>query len=333
MDEAQATLSKMRSFLAAALPETIERVRHFEVKQLAFILDCLNLASDVVEEISRHWDVFLGEDEWVSLLAALLDYVEVNRGNIEAPIPIWPDLDERGTSGRLLYFYLFALSDEGARAYLTGEGAPEDVINQTFDVLARHCATHQRKWGNVGVDAGWWMFPALRGELVQIGSLQFHRVTLGVGTLSPASWFGDTVTTLGVGFRRGDPSLGLHIPQGVDLSPEALNSTMSEARDVLGRLWPVHQRRLATCQTWMLDDRLRSYLEANSNIVRFQQRFNLPSLCYEDDADVLDFVFQSPNTALEELPQSTTLQRAIVEVLGRGEHWRNCTGWFDFDGL
>jgi hypothetical protein len=321
----------MRSFLAAASPETIERVRHFEAEQLVVTLERLNLSSEAIYEITQHWGIFLSEDEWVRLLASLLDCVEAARGKIDAPIPMWRDLDELGVSGRLFYFYLFALSDEGARTFLSGEGAPESVIDLTFDVLARHCATRQRKWGSIGVDAGWWMLPVLRGEMVQIGSLQFHRVTLGVGTLSPASWFGDDAA-FDVGFRRGDASLGLHIPQGVDLSPDALDVTMSEARDVLARLWPVHQRRLATCQTWLLDERLRTYLDANSNIVRFQERFNLPSLWYEDDEDVLDFVFQSPNTPLGELPRSTTLQRAIIDVIGHGGHWRNCTGWFDFDG-
>jgi hypothetical protein len=330
--DAQATLSTMRSFLASAKPESVERVRHFDAEQLAFTLERLNLGSEAIDESTEHWSVFQGEDEWVRLLASLLDFVEAARGKIDAPIPIWRDLDELGASGRLFYFYLFALSDDGARAFLRREGSPEGVIDSTFDVLARHCATHQRKWGSIGVDAGWWMLPVLRGEMVQIGSLQFHRVTLGVGTLSPASWFSDDVD-LGVGFRRGDSSLGLHIPQRVDLSPDALDETMREAREVLARLWPAHQRRLATCQTWMLDERLRTYLDANSNIVRFQERFNLPSLWYEDDEDVLDFVFQSPNTPLGELPQSSTLQRAIVDVIGHGGHWRNCTGWFDFDGL
>lgn len=333
MTDPQDTLSKMRAFLPAALPDTIQRVRHFEMKRLVATLEWLNLSSDDVAEISQHWDDFRRDDEWAGLLASLLNQTEVQRGSIDAPIPIWPDLDEWGSSGRLFYFYLFALAYEGAREFFVGEGTPENVIDRTFDVLARHCATHQRKWGTLGIDAGWWLLPVLRGELVQVGSLQFHRVTLGVGSLSPFPWYDDHVAaTLGDGFRRGDSSLGLHIPQGADLSPKRLDDTIDEAREVLAQLWPVQQRRLATCMTWMLDDRLLTFLDAASNIVRFQQRFNVLSEYFDDDADVLDFVFRSPGTALKELSQTTTLERAIVEVLSSGGHWHTCTGWFDFDG-
>ena len=334
MTDVTSTLAKMRSFLAPATGETIDRVRHVESKSLIETLEWLNIASDDVAEVAQHWDEFRRDDEWVSLLASLLTQVELQRGSIDAPIPIWPDLDEAGPSGRLFYVYLFALGYEGAKEFFVAEGAPENVIDRTFDVLARHCATHRRKWGTLGIDAGWWMLPVLRGELVQIGSLKFHRVTLGVGSLSPVPWYDEHVAaTLGVGFRRGDDSLGIHIPQGADLSPGRLDETMDEARRVLGEMWPTPQRRLATCATWMLDERLRTFLGPSSNIVQFQQRFNVLSEFFDDDEDVLDFVFRSPGTALRDLSQETTLERAVVDVLSRGGHWRTCAGWFDFDGL
>jgi hypothetical protein len=37
-----------------------------------------------------------------------------------------------------------------------------------------------------------------------------------------------------------------------------------------------------------------------------------------------------PTTLLDELPQQTTLQRAIVAHLRAGGHWHSRTGWFPF---
>ncbi|MHB8379145.1 MAG: acyltransferase domain-containing protein [Acidimicrobiales bacterium] len=333
MNDADATVARMRAFLPAAPRASLERVRHFETRRLVETLEWLTIASDDVAQVAQHWDAFRHDEEWVSLLAALLTQVELQRGTIDAPLPIWPDLDGAGPSGRLFFVYLFALAYEGAREYFVAEGTPEDVIDRTFDVLARHCATHRRKWGTFGVDAGWWMLPVLRGELVQVGSLQFHLVTLGVGSLSPTPWYDERVAaTLGAGFRRGDVSIGVHIPQGADLSPRRLDDTMENARRDLGRLWPTSQRRLATCATWMLDERLRTFLDPSSNIVQFQQRFNVLSEYVDDDEDVLDFVFRSPGTVLGDLAQETTLQRGVVDVLSHGGHWHTCTGWIDFDG-
>jgi len=334
MTDVTATMVRMHSFLPPARHDVIDRIRHFETKNLVETLEWLNFATADIQESAQHWDVFRRDDEWVNLLAALFAQVEVQRGSIDAPIPIWPDLDDAGASGRLFYVYLFALSYEGARGFFAAEGTPENVIDRTFDVLVRHCATHRRKWGTLGVDAGWWMLPVLRGELVQIGSLQFHLVTLGIGSLSPTPWYDEHVaTTLGVGFRRGDSSLGIHIPQGADLTPGRLEGTMHDARQVLGELWPAQQRRLATCATWMLDERLQTFLDPSANIVQFQRRFSVLSEYVDDDEDVLDFVFRSPGTALADLSRETTLERAVVEVLSGGGHWHTCTGWFDFDGV
>ena len=177
------------------------------------------------------------------------------------------------------------------------------------------------------------MIPTLRAEMLQVGSLQFHRVNLGVGTLSPHPWYTEEeVATLGVGFRRGDPSAGIHIPEGADLSPQRLDETFARARQVLGAVWPVTQRRIATCQSWMLDDRLGGALAPTSRILGFQRRFTLLPRWMDDDEDAIEFVFRRPGAALADLPRSTSLERAILDVLMSGGHWRNRAGWLDFDG-
>ncbi len=330
MEIATLAVRKMRDFYPPAPAEAVARVRGFATKRLALVLRALEVPGGEAEDAARAWDDFRRDIEWTSLLAAFLHSIERERGEVGAPVVIWSDLDGAGSNGRYFFLYLFVLGYEGLVEYLQAQSTPSTVIERTGSVLARHCATHQRKWGTPGVDAGWWLVLVLRAELLEIGSLQFHRMRLG--TRYPSPWYSsDEVWSLGVGFRPGDPALGLHIPQRADISPATLDATFEEARVVIGRLWPVAQRRLATCQTWMLDDRLTRYLEATSNIIRFQQRFTLLPGWRDDDVEVLDFVFLRPNTALEDLPQRTSLERAIVEVLRTG-HWRVRTGWFDFDG-
>jgi hypothetical protein len=200
-------------------------------------------------------------------------------------------------------------------------------------VMPRHVSIHERKWGSVGFDAGWWLLPILRGEMVQIGSLQFHRVNLGLGNLSPEPWYSPSESSdLGAGFRRGDPSVGLHVPYAAALSPHDLDVTFARAREVLGVMWPVEQRRLATCQTWLLDAQLVDFLDPASNIMQFQRRFTLLDGWYDNDVETLLFIFQRPGAGLDVLPRDTSLQRGVLELLERGGHWRARPGWFDFDG-
>ncbi len=138
--------------------------------------------------------------------------------------------------------------------------------------------------------------------------------------------------TLRPGFRRGDPSLGVHIPQGADLSHTALERTFLDARGVLGRVWPSSTRRLATCRSWIMDERLLDALGPESNLVRFQQLFTLVPGWVDGDDDVLEFVFRRPGASLSELPQRTSLERYIVSLLRGGDHFHIRTGWLDFDG-
>jgi hypothetical protein len=327
-------VSMMRTFCAPPTDEAKERIRLLTTAEMTSTLSRLRVEDDDVVEVAAQWDDFRRDGEWVDLLAALVVTVERDRGDVDAPLPIWPDLDEAGANGRFLYLYLFALCAAGVQEFLARQGCPEHVVEGTLGVLARHVAIHRRKNTTTGVDAGWWMLLTLRGEIVDVGCLQFHRVNLGVGTLSPSPWYSDDdAARLGVGFRHGDPSIGIHIPDRSPITPDRLDETIAEAREVLGRLWPVSRRRLATCQTWMLDDHLANYLSETSNILGFQRRFTLLPVWVEDDADTLEFVFRSPGTALADLPRATTLQRAILEVLESGGHWRARTGWFDFDAL
>jgi hypothetical protein len=61
--------------------------------------------------------------------------------------------------------------------------------------------------------------------------------------------------------------------------------------------------------------------------MRFQRRFTLVATSQDGDADVLRFVFHRIAPLIDELPQRTTLERAIVAHLRAGKHWRNRTGW------
>jgi hypothetical protein len=326
------TIELMRDFLGAPTDAALEGVRSVERATMTSLLGDLFLTGDVVAELVAHWDETRESARWSSLLAALVSCVERDRGNIDAPIAIWRDLDEFGLSGRLLYYYLFALQIGALRDYHRAHGVPDDVSDSTVGALARHGETHALKHRSIGVDAGWWVLPILRGEILQVRNLKFHLVHLEVGTLAPRPWLDATSIALhGEGFRPGDLSLGVHIPARIDLSPDALDETFERAREVLPAVWPSTSRRLATCQSWMLDDRLIAALGDDSNIVRFQRRFHLIDP-YEDDVDtVAYFVFGREGGDVTELRATTRVQRAVLDVLSTGECWHSRTGWLDFD--
>jgi hypothetical protein len=331
------TIALMRDAAPPPARDVLERVQSTTADEIASFLRTLGFSPDQTAKVGGAWNGFRDDEEWSSLLASLVTMVEVQRGHIDATIPIWDDLDDAGLFGQLLYFYLFALCAPGTIAFLRAAACPESVIDKTMSVLVQLSELHETKWKSFGIETGWWLFPILRGELIQVGSLWFHRVNLGVGNLSPDPWFNDEeAAALGVGFRRGDPSIGLHIPQDAALDPATLDATFAQAREVVASIWPASGRRLATCQTWMLDPQLRSYLANDSNILAFQRRFNVITTWVptwaDGDSSIIEFVFRTPGVPLVQLPRDTTLQRAVHDHRERGGHWFVQPGWFDFDG-
>ena len=329
------TLEMMDAFLGTASDVALHRVRETTRDEMVRRIKELELHADVAHELIEHWEPTRDSPRWSALLAALVSCVERDRGNIDAPIAIWEDLDEYGPSGRLLYYYLFALEIRELRAWYESIGVPEDVSAASIGALARHGETHFLKHGTHGVDAGWWMIPILRAEILQVRSLKFHRLHLDVGTLAPRPWL-DVLDAeaMGEGFRPGDESLGIHIPARIDLSAEELDATFARARDVLARVWPCATRRIATCQSWMMDDRLPAALGEESRIVGFQRRFELIGP-YADDVDtVMYFVFgrsRVDHADLADVEATSRLQRAVLDVVASGGSWHSRTGWIDLD--
>lgn len=93
------------------------------------------------------------------------------------------------------------------------------------------------------------------------------------------------------------------------------------------------------CRSWILDPQLREYLPADSNLIRFQRRFQLLPYIPSADPNAGDRELMRLGLGLhvsatgsiteeeiERVPQTTTLQRAYLSHLRRGRHWHKRTG-------
>jgi len=112
----------------------------------------------------------------------------------------------------------------------------------------------------------------------------------------------------------GDPVVNLHIPSGVPFTPEALDETDGKMREFLAKYFPDYNYRAFFCGSWLLDPQLEGLLGENSNIVRFGRRFT-PVCTKNDGYGVFRFAFLLPdnNFTFEELPERTSLQRAVKQ--------------------
>jgi hypothetical protein len=223
----------------------------------------------------------------------------------------WPGLlASVGPVGRYLYVWVFLAALPDVRHFHLERGIPDDVSWQTLAQLGGELAQRRRVHRIGGLMATWTQPLVFRGATYRLGRHVFDR---------------------------GRGGLNVHVPEGESLDPEASLASFDRARRFFPRHFPEEPITEFGCHSWLLDDQWARYLSDDSNIIRFQQRFTLveeqaPELA---DLDILELVFhraldrgETLLEVLDELPQTTTLQRAYVAHLRGGEHWLTRTGVF-----
>lgn len=239
--------------------------------------------------------------------------------------PQYPALPAKlGPLSLFFYVYVFVAALPQVRAYHRSRGIPEEISRRTLADLGRHMAVHRRARGGPGLLHPSWNSLHFRGELYQLGRLQFQRGVLG-------ERMGGAVAAAKHSAGRGAPCLDLHITDfRGPLSPEACDRSIALAREFFARHFPEERYETAMCHSWLLDPQLKRYLPTDSNIVRFQERFRAAD-GYErepDDSVPVAFVFGDGDLPVAELPRRTRVERAVGDHLRAGGHWYVGHGWF-----
>jgi hypothetical protein len=84
---------------------------------------------------------------------------------------------------------------------------------------------------------------------------------------------------------------------------------------------------VAACHSWLLDEQLTKYLPGDTNIIRFQRRFQPAYQLDPHDDDIVRFVFGRDRADLDQLSRRTTLERAVIDHLKAGRYWNGGSAW------
>ncbi|MFG2355768.1 acyltransferase domain-containing protein [Streptomyces sp. NPDC048521] len=221
--------------------------------------------------------------------------------------------------------YVFLAALPHTRAQHRERGIPAEISRRTLADLGRHMTAHRRRHGRSGVQSRRWLVRHFRGELYQLGRLQFERARIGQRTAP-------VLAAAGLDSVPGTPCLNLHIPDfHGPLTPSACDRSLALAREFFALHFPEERVQAVLCHSWLLDPQLKAYLPADSNIVRFQDRFGVAREDTEPaDTEPVQFVFGDPDLPVSELPRRTSVERAVGDHLRSGGHWYIGHGWFPF---
>ncbi|MFD7156964.1 acyltransferase domain-containing protein [Kribbella sp. NPDC059898] len=307
--------------VAARLGLSVDDLRPFEALGMPVDLDLpladlarLGLsAEDQQDTLANRPDPERDSDLW--WLLERCHHQLVQQLGTTGPLPPWPDLPAAaGSVGRFLYVWAFLATLPAVRRYHAAHGISDADSWPILAVLGAQMANRRELYGEGGLHTQNWVTHHFRGAIYALDRLHFER---------QRCWY-DAAN----GPAQGEPVLGLHIPEG-RLTPDSVDAALDRARSFFRAHYPDEQYRFATCVSWVLDPQLTEYLAADSNIIRFQQRFTLLEADAKDErATVVEFLFKRPLSELDSLPRTTTLQRAVADHIRAGRPWHFRTGWF-----
>lgn len=187
-------------------------------------------------------------------------------------------------------------------------GIDENILIDTMQEVRRHAANYHRNSNGekIGIYQIKWAGTVLSGRLYCLGRLEFEMKK----TSKP--WSGHGVET-------GDPVMGLHIPRtGGPMTDAEVSRSFKLAEDFFKEYYPNFDYKCYTCNSWLLDPTLKQLLPPTSNIVKFQNRFDITETA--ESTSGLSIVFgagTSYENVLSKTPE-TSLQRAIQDHIKNG---------------
>jgi hypothetical protein len=296
------------------------------------VLTQLGVPEEDAQEILAAWPSTERDTDALAEVARGRDLLVAGIGGTDPIGTLPPSVGESDALRGYFHVYVYLATLPHVRAFHASRGIPAAVSWASLADLGAHVALQRRIRGVGGLDAPWWLVGHFRGAIYRLGRLQFERFRIesSPGRRNPMFWL-DAADAEGgrPGRRPGDPALAVHIPEGGPLMPDAVDRSLDWAADFFPRHFPEESPRVAVCTSWLLDDHLAERLPRDSNIVRFARRFRLVPGALDNDESVVRFVFHREGVAVDALPRTTSLERAIGDMLASGEHIRSRTGWLD----
>ena len=201
-----------------------------------------------------------------------------------------------------------------------GHEYPMDVYYDSFKDLVIWGNVCARNHGVFGIDNYGWVSEQIRGNMFRLGRLQFHYI----------KHKGPEYTHAGVTVKEGQTVLNIHIPEGDALTKEKRLDSYRRAY----KFFKQTGNAVFECESWLLFEKGREFLNPKSNIVDFMNDFALIHTAEKfgrfDDA----WRVYGPRDSYDpaELPRDTALQRAYADRLASGGSTGYSLGVFIFDG-
>ncbi len=139
---------------------------------------------------------------------------------------------------------------------------PDRVFFDTMSDITIWCNNCSKK----GVKNTAWLVNHLNFELFRLGRLQYQLVDFN----RPLFVDKDSIPK-----DMEKKCIFVHIPQGEKLDFDACVNSLYEAVSFFDKYFPSFKYNYFVCESWLLSETNKEFMDENSNIIKFQSLFNI----------------------------------------------------------
>lgn len=175
------------------------------------------------------------------------------------------------------------------------------IFIDTMKCFTRFINECKEKTGTYDFDRAWWTHKQVSQVIYRIGELEYE-------------------------FLEKEKIINIHIPSDAKMSKENLEKSIKSLKSFIERHKPEYKGKKIICDTWLLSPKLKKILNKDSKIINFQNLFNIIRVDEKNDG-CFEWVFKVKyHTEFDKLPEKTSLQKNIKELMLRGEHLGSAYG-------
>ena len=209
------------------------------------------------------------------------------------------EIKSRKNYRQMFLFYYCKMACETYERYRE-KGIGDDIFRDTFSDISLWCEECGEKCGEYGLQEYRWLWRHIEMTIFRLGRLQFEKMD--------SEW---EFRYKGRQIRKGDEVISIHIPKGERLKKEDCIHSFEQGRNFWGKDYPY------ICHSWLLFPGLKEVLGPDSNILQFQQLFEILQVDYEY-REGEERIFRELKDSPEEYDESTSLRRNAKEYLCKG---------------
>lgn len=177
----------------------------------------------------------------------------------------------------------------------------EDIFVATIRFCTRFLNEHYQTFHTYKFVWAWWFPRQISLSEFRIGALEYEFV------------------------NGEDSEIAVHIPSDANLQKESVMQSLKDFFEFRKFYFSQWANVKLTCDSWMMMPELKELLDENSNIVAFQNLFEIDTLNY-DATWYMGWIFPGYENINESLPERTALQRRIKKHLLEGKRFGTAKG-------